>query len=535
MIKSFRVKPGILAVAVLLFAALTPVAGAQDFEVLFIGQQTIENNNAIAVTFSAEVDATRDINRFFTIFAGEEGRVDGAWVLTPKGNVAYFTNIEADRSYEVEVRKGLRAADGRTLAETHRRQVKTRAARAFISFDGKGYLLPDQLAEGLPVSTMNVTAADIDFFRVKPRRLVDFITFMGQQSELSYYHGEEIKRLCDLVYSARFDLKASKNVLAKAVLPIRGIEPLETPGLYLAVLRQAGTYPYSTPATYFSISDIGLHLRVYAQSMNVQVNQLITGKAYAGVSLTLYGKKGDVLEQVKSDKQGRAALSTPRSEARLLVATRGDHTSVLSMQAPALDLSAFDLGKQPFREIDLFVYGPRDLYRPGETVILDALLRDHDGRTLAHAAPIQARIKQPDGRQAKSFIWHGDSLDDFHYAYDLPPSVQTGTWSVAFDIGGRQIQRYSFKVEDFMPERMKLALDNGDANPKRIGPGEEIAMAVQGDYLYGAPAAGNRVDCRVSLAKARALIDKLPGFEFGDVDEQVAGGFTTDDVVLDAS
>ncbi|MDI8106985.1 MG2 domain-containing protein, partial [Salmonella enterica subsp. enterica serovar Anatum] len=28
------------------------------------------------------------------------------------------------------------------------------------------------------------------------------------------------------------------------------------------------------------------------------------------------------------------------------------------------------------------MFGPRDLYRPGETVILNGLLRDSDGKTL---------------------------------------------------------------------------------------------------------------------------------------------------------
>ncbi len=535
MFKLLRPLICLIAACALLLAGLTPAAGADDFEVLFIGQQTLENHNAISVTFSAEVDATRDINRFFAVVTEDEGQVDGAWVLTPKGNVAYFTNIEADRSYTVEVRKGLRAADGRTLAATKRHKVKTRPAQAFISFAGKGYLLPDQLAEGLPVNTLNVAAADIDFFRVKEKHLVDFIAFMNQQSGLSCYNGDLIRKFCDLVYSARFDLEAPKNVLAKAVLPIRDIQPLETPGLYLAVLRQAGTFPCTTAATYFSISNIGLHMRVYAQSMEVQVNQLTTGKVYADVMLTLYGEKGRVLARTRSDRQGRATLGMPKAKARLLVATRDRHTSILPLQQPALDLSAFDLGKQPFREVELFVYGPRDLYRPGETVILDALLRDFDGRPLNQAAPIQARIKQPDGRQAKSFVWHGDTLDDFHYAYDLPTGAQTGTWSVEFELAGRMIQLYQFKVEDFMPERMKLTLDNGDLDPKRISSQEAIAMDVQGDYLYGAPAAGNRVDCRVSMALSRELVDQLPGFEFGDVDEKVGDAFNTDELILDES
>lgn len=42
------------------------------------------------------------------------------------------------------------------------------------------------------------------------------------------------------------------------------------------------------------------------------------------------------------------------------------------------------------------MFGPRDLYRPGETVILNALLRDSDGKPLPEQ-PVKLEVVQPDG------------------------------------------------------------------------------------------------------------------------------------------
>lgn len=535
--KHGSVLTGVLFLFLTTLAVAPPVAGAADFKVLFIGQQTVDDRNGIAVTFSSGVDATQDFNRFLKLFSTEHGEVDGAWVLTDKADVAYFVNIEADTEYEVHVRQGLRSSDGRTLAETKTHTLRTRKAQAFISFGSKGYILPSELAKGIPVSTMNVRAADIDFFRVREKYLVDFIGLFTDYHQMGYYYSDEIRRYAELVYSARFDLEAPENVLTQAVLPISGIKPLDEPGVYLAVLRQSGTYHYDYPATYFSISDIGLHMRVYPGTMTVQTQYLSSGRICGDVMLTFYDKKGNILEQGRTDKQGAAAFANIKEKAALLVAKKGRHTTILPLIMPALDLSAFDLGEQPFRELDLFVYGPRDLYRPGETMVMDALLRDYDGRLPEHAAdqapPIAVTFIQPDGRQVKSFTWRGESLNAYHYAYDLPAAAQTGTWTVAFKLAGQVIQLYRFKVEDFMPERMKLTLDNGNADITRIGTDAAIAMAVQGDYLYGAPAAGNKVDCNVSMALQRALVDSLPGFEFGDVDEKIQPGFKTDEIKLD--
>jgi uncharacterized protein YfaS (alpha-2-macroglobulin family) len=524
---------GTLLMLMTLWAAMPAAAAAADFKILFVGQRTIKNQNSIAVTFSGQVDATRDFNRFLTLFSEEHGAVDGAWVLTEKGDVAYFTHIEADTKYEVQIRRGLASTSGQKIRENKTVKVRTRAAKASISFGSKGYILPSELAGGLPVSTMNVHKADVDFFRVKEKHLVDFITLFNRHSRLGYYRSGEIRRYADLVHSARFDLEAPPNVLAKAVLPISSIKALAAPGLYLAVLRQAGTYLHDYPATYFSISDIGLHMRVYPGSIAVQAQHLASGKVYKGVTLTFYDKRGDILERKRTDPNGTATFSQVKKKARLLVARKGDHTSILPLTGPALDLSAFDLGDQPFRELELFVYGPRDLYRPGETLIMDALLRDHDGRPVDHTPPIAVTVKQPDGRKAKSFKWRGEALNAYHAEVDLPAGAQTGTWTVEFKLAGRLIQLYKFKVEDFMPERMKLMLDNGNTAPSRISAAEPISMAVQGDYLYGAPAAGNRVGCNVSIIPHRKLLKALEGFEFGDVNETFRREFKTEDVALD--
>ncbi|MCS6068184.1 hypothetical protein LNO81_22005 [Klebsiella variicola subsp. variicola] len=44
-----------------------------------------------------------------------------------------------------------------------------------------------------------------------------------------------------------------------------------------------------------------------------------------------------------------------------------------------------------------------DLYRPGETVILNALLRDSDGKPLAEQ-PVKLEVVQPDGQVIRSVM-----------------------------------------------------------------------------------------------------------------------------------
>ncbi len=74
--------------------------------------------------------------------------------------------------------------------------------------------------------------------------------------------------------------------------------------------------------------------------------------------------------------------------------------------------------------------------------------------------------------------------------------------------------QWSFKVEEFLPERMKLDLKAPDAV---LSGAAELPVQVEGMYLYGAPAAGNRLQASLYTERlVNPLAQKLPGFVFGD-------------------
>src|SRR3990167_4883621 len=76
-----------------------------------------------------------------------------------------------------------------------------------------------------------------------------------------------------------------RNSCETLLLPIAGLEPLQQPGVYLAVMRAAGSYGYSQPATLFSLSDIGLSAHRYRNRLDVFTQALAGGAALAEVEL----------------------------------------------------------------------------------------------------------------------------------------------------------------------------------------------------------------------------------------------------------
>ncbi|MFT4927738.1 MAG: hypothetical protein ACI8WB_003852, partial [Phenylobacterium sp.] len=93
---------------------------------------------------------------------------------------------------------------------------------------------------------------------------------------------------------------------------------------------------------------------------------------------------------------------------------------------------------------------------------------------------------------------------------------EVGNWSLQVSGPLKQQVSYAFKVEEFLPERMKLSFNQGDKKPIVVGNKGRLKVAVLGEYLYGAPAAGNRLSTLMSLSHWRSPIESLKNYEFGD-------------------
>ena len=224
---------------------------------------------------------------------------------------------------------------------------------------------------------------------------------------------------------------------------------------------------------------------------------------------------GRVLAQGKTEGGGHAQLPLP-PKADVLLAQQGEQTSLLRLNSAALDLAEFNIAGPKAHPLQFFVFGPRDLYRPGETVLLNALLRDNDGHAVK-PQPVTVEVRRPDEQVSRKFVWQADASGLYQYQLQVAAEAPTGRWQLQFDLGDGKPQLYEFLVEDFLPERLALEL-KGSETP--IAPGDTARIEVNGRYLYGAPASGNRLSGQVYVRPLREAVTALPGYQFGSVTEE---------------
>lgn len=511
-----------------------------------ISEQNYNNTTALAVTLNVPLNPAEDFQSFFKVSDSKGQAVPGAWILSASGLVAYFPEIEPSSSYTVDVLKDLSAATGTKLNSSVKVKVETRELKPQVSFLSKGSVLPVKLAHGLPVVTTNIDAIDVDFHRVKANQINHFLKQWTDQANASQnqsnYYLQQYKDFTELAYTGRFDLKPPKNTRHTTYLDLSGIAPLKQPGIYVAIMKQAGTYEDQLQTTYFVVTDLGVHARMFADKMNVQVSSLSTGKEIAGVKLSLLDEKEQELASITTDEQGQATFQSPSNKAVILLAKNDSNFSLLQLNSPALDLSEFAAGDDkkdhPLRQyhpLEIFTYGPRDLYRPGETVKFSAILRDDDAHNIT-APPLSAVIKRPDGQKISYFTWYPQAGNSGYYQteYVLPDTAMAGEWTLQLETAGKHYHDYKFLVEAFLPERMELLLGAQPAQELWTNNFADLKIPVTGRYLYGAPASGNRLTTKVVLKPNRHPIKSLDEYFFGAEDEKPpVMFFDSEDMMMD--
>jgi alpha-2-macroglobulin len=509
--------------------ALNERYAGRELSVVDVSEVQIDGASSLSVSFSVPLDPEQKFAERLHLVDSKDGKVDGAWVLSDNLMELRLRHLEPQRKLVLTVDAGLRALTGAQLAAEHVSRLQTRDLQASVGFASRGSLLPTRLAEGLPVIALNVDKVNVEFFRIKPDSLPAFLSRWGSDSSLDPWESRSLLPMAELVYGGRFDLNPARNTRETLLLPIAGLEPFKQPGVYLAVMREAGNYSYSQPATLFTLSDIGLSAHRYRNRLDVFTQALAGGEAMADVALELLDGEGQLLAEATTDGAGHAELPLP-PKAEVLLAHLGEQTSLLRLNGSALDLAEFDIAGPKAHPLQFFVFGPRDLYRPGETVLLNALLRDADGRAVK-PQPVNVEVRRPDEQVSRKFVWQADDSGLYQYQLQLAEEAPTGRWQLLLDLGDGKPQLYEFSVEDFLPERLALEL-KGSEQP--YTPAQNADFEVSGRYLYGAPAAGNRLSGQLYVRPLREAVASLPGYQFGSVTEdELSQDIELDEVNLD--
>ena len=489
------------------------------FKLLDISEQMYGDVNAIAVKFSQPLKPGQE---FANLIQTQPQLSDP--VLSKDARTLFFTGIESEQNYQIAVNQQILATQGQWLPEASEKTLKTRAMPATVNFEVNGAVMVPGKVDALPVMSVNVSEADLELYRVKPESMPRFFSEYSYLKE-EWYSAVNMEQYLEHVYSMKLQLGEKRNQRYKNNIPLQDIPAVQQQGIYLAMIRQAGRLKFQD-STWFTLSSIGLQVREFSQQLYFIAQDIATGQTLANTEIRLLGYNGELLDAGTTDASGlwsRQSQWADNKEPQLVLALNNGQVTALQYHSAWVDLSAFELNKTPFQSIEHLILAPRNIYRPGELFSGAVLKRAHDGGLLG--GDIKLKIHQPNGDVVTEQILSEQDIPGYYpLNYQLADNAPSGTWQleVFSPESEQEIQWFDFLVEDFLPEKLRLEVEGGLDNIALFSANQLPELQITGEYLYGAPAAGNKLDSTISITAWHQSLESLADYYFGLPDKKVS-------------
>ncbi len=456
--------------------------------------------------------------------------------VTREGRQICLDGLAHGTRYRLTLRKGLPSQIGEVLEKAVELTIYVRDRAPAIRFTGSNYVLPRTGAKGIPLVTINTDLVKIRITKIGERALAGTLRNGRFLRQLNTYRASEIASDSGSeVWQGEMPVKSKLNAEVVTAFPVDEVLKDPQPGVYIMTARPDKGAPddWDEQATqWFVVSDIGLASLAAEDGVHVFARSLTTADPMAAVRFSLIARNNDVLGTGISDASGHVRFEPGLArgkgglEPALIVASLDQNGSTdfafLDLTDPAFDLADRGVAGRPAPGplLDVFMVPERGVYRPGESVRLLALLRD-DMAMAVSGVPLTFVVIRPDGVEYARRRVGSAGLGGHQYDIDLSEDVTTGTWTVRAyaDPKAASLAEVKFLVEDFVPERLEFTIQS----PTRLATeGGDIGLAIEGRYLFGAPAADLRLEGEISIAAATDTPEGYAGYSFGLADEVVS-------------
>ncbi|OWP63627.1 alpha-2-macroglobulin [Hymenobacter amundsenii] len=268
-----------------------------------------------------------------------------------------------------------------------------------------------------------------------------------------------------------------------------------------------------------AVSDIGLIVKAGAAgSTLIFANSIRNAKALSGVEIRYLSTNNQVMGTGITNHEGVAKFDSTAQNARfrlgMVVARQGNDFTFLDLSRSRVETSRFDVGglQSNAARYQAFLYGDRDLYRPGDTVRTNTILRTESWATPPAGLPLKVRLLLPTGKEYASLRKTTSRAGSCEAQFILPPSVMTGLYTLEVLTGNDVLlTSRQLSVEEFIPDRLKVTVK---ASRSIVKPGQPVQALITAQNLFGPPAADRKFEVEFSLKEKRFAPKEYPDYTF---------------------
>lgn len=440
--------------------------------------------------------------------------------------------------YTLTFRKGLRSYNGYTLDTPLTRSFVIPRRAPSVGFATVGRYLPPEGGLAIPVHAVNTTNVEITVAAVLPQNLVQLMARENNVYRSSAYYrdywsdgyqegadSDTTLELCQEPVKGTILMKGSVDSVVEKNIRLTDFMSGVKRGVFLVTLKNKDTdeeSPNIKPRL-ICVSDIGLSARIAENEIQVWVTSLRNGAPVADASVQLFASNNSLIASGKSSHDGVARIPLTKSTSKpfLVTATTADGTDQsfipLSGSTQVDENIDFVSSYLQADQCTAFVFADRGLYRHGEPIHLQALLRNPEA-SAPQPFPVVLKIEKPDGKIYKSLTLMPDARGAVlpSDVITIPEDQPSGEWIFRLSTPGDKGMTLGIcfiKIESFVPPQLRVSV-NATQDDKLFD--KPLSFGIHAEHLFGNPAAGLKVEATVTYVEKPFDPVGWKAYSFGD-------------------
>jgi len=333
--------------------------------------------------------------------------------------------------------------------------------------------------------------------------------------DYQYYNTEDVG---EVIFEKNYKTNDLKDYGHAKLLNIDFTDKLkEFKGIYVVKVEDNDRI-WLQDSKIISLSDIGLIVKQDKNAVHVFANSILNTEALKDVDITIISKSNQELGKVKTDKDGYATFEMPDAykdfKVGMITATTKDSDfNYVLYYSTLVDNTRFDVGGKRLNaaNYDAYIYAERDIYRPGEVIHLNTIVRTNEWN-LPGEMPVKARVLLPSGKEMQTYKNVLNTQGAFETSIPLSASSVTGVYTFQVLTGNDiLLSSKNIMVEEFMPDRIKVDLKTDREDYKPL---DKVGATFNATNYFGPPAANRNYEVNFSLEKNTFSAKEFADYNF---------------------
>lgn len=458
-------------------------------------------------------------------------------VVADYRNIEIHGNFKRRTTYTLKIRRGLTARNDAALKQDYLTRLTIPDIRPQLRFLGEGFFLARKGQLNLGLATINVERVKLDIEKVFANNLI-YVSKLERWSRWSRNLGKSI-------HTEVLDVPSQLNQEVTAPISLEDYLSDEHVGIFKVVARNAQR-EWDSAHQWVLVTDLGISAKRAGDRLYVWVKSLATGEPVPTARVKLISDNNQTLLSGTTNWAGfveftDVAEKTEEFAPFMITVAKRDDLAFIQLDRHEIATADFDTAGPDYLQkgYEAFLYTSRGVYRPGETVQLAGIVRAPKQAT-PEPLPTRIEILSPDGRILRELRQQTTQTGACEAKIPIPDYAQTGNYIAKMLIADKVVGKIQFQIEEFMPDRMKVAVTTDESI---YSLGDEIDIQVSAINLFGPPAVGRKVQVSCEL-KAVSLVDadstslvdtdttKWRSFAFGSTGSNFAKQFESQRIEL---